>query len=75
MNKRGSWAEIFYVFSQINEELRVAKVYKDQVDSSNKAIYKKNAQKLVQYEHDNIVKVYDKGIVSFEQKEYFYLIL
>lgn len=75
MNKRGSWAEIFYVFSQIDEELRVAKVYIDPVDTSNKAIYERDAQKLVQYEHDNIVKVYDKGIVGCEKKEYFFLIL
>lgn len=75
MNKRGSWAEIFYVFSQIDEELRVAKIYIDSVDANNRIVYERDAQKLIQYEHENIVKVYDKGIVVFEKKEYFYLIL
>lgn len=74
MNRSGSWADIFYIFSKVDEELRIAKVYREPVDISNKIIYERDAQKLIQHKNANIVKFYDKGTIEYEGNEYFYLI-
>ncbi len=75
MNKSGGWAEIFYVFSQEEKEVRVAKVYKEPLGRINEDIYKSDAKKLMKIKHENVVKIIDKGIIEYGDKKKFFLIL
>jgi len=75
MNKSGGWAEIFYVYSQEHKEVRVAKVYKEALGRITDEIYKSDAKKLMKIEHENVVKIIDKGILEYDDKKYFFLIL
>jgi len=75
MNKSGGWAEIFYVYSKEDKEIRVAKFYKESIGRINESIYKSDAKKLMDINHDNVVKIIDKDIFEFEDNKYFYLIL
>jgi len=75
MNKRGGWAEIFYIYSREDKETRVAKVYKEPLGRITETIYKSDAKKLMNISHENVVKIIDKGIIEYEDKKYFFLIL
>ena len=75
MNKSGGWAEVFYVYSSEDKEVMVAKVYKEEMGQNNEEIYKSDAKKLFKIEHENVVKIIDKGVIEFDDKKYFFLIL
>jgi len=75
MNKSGGWAEIFYIYSREDKEIRVAKLYKEPLGRINEGIYKSDAKKLIDINHENVVKIIDKGIIEFKDDKYFYLIL
>lgn len=75
MNKSGGWAEIFYIYSREDKEIRVAKVYKEPLGRITEKIYKSDAKKLLKIAHENVVKIIDKGIIEYEDKKYFFLIL
>jgi len=75
MNKSGGWAEIFYIYSREEKEVMVAKVYKEEMGQNNEEIYKSDAKKLMKIEHENVVKIIDKGVIEFDDKKYFFLIL
>jgi len=75
MNKSGGWAEIYYIYSQDQKEVRVAKVYKEPLERINEDIYKSDAKKLMKIEHENVVKIFDKGVIEADNEKYFFLIL
>lgn len=75
MNKSGGWAGLFYVYSLEDKEERVAKVYKEPIGRINENIYKSDAKKLMKIDHENVVKIINKGIIEYEAKKYFFLIL
>ena len=75
MNKSGEWAEIFYVYSREDKEIRIAKVYKEPLGRINEDIYKSDAKKLMKIKHENVVNIIDKGVIEFDDKKYFFLIL
>ncbi|MFW9972818.1 MAG: protein kinase [Candidatus Odinarchaeota archaeon] len=75
MNKSGGWAEIFYVYSREDKEVRVAKVYKEELGRITEEIYKSDAKKLMKIEHQNVVKIIDRSIIEYDGKKYFFLIL
>jgi len=75
MNKGGGWGEIFYVVSQEDKEVRVVKVYKEPIGRITEEIYKSDAKKLMEINHPNVVKYFDKGIMEYDNKSYFFLIL
>ncbi|MFW9875924.1 MAG: protein kinase, partial [Candidatus Thorarchaeota archaeon] len=75
MNKSGGWAEIFYVYSREDKEVRVAKVYKEELGHVTEEIYKSDAKKLMKIEHENVVKIVDRSIIEYDDKKYFFLIL
>ncbi len=75
MNKSGGWAEVFYVYSREDKEVKVAKVYKEPLGRITENLYKSDAKKLMDINHENVVKIIDKGIIEFEDKKYFFLIL
>ena len=75
MNKNGEWAEIFYVYSQEEKEVRVAKVYIESLEPTNVEIYNSDAKKLMKINHENVVKIIDRGIIQYKDKKYFFLIL
>ncbi len=75
MNKGGGSAENFYIFSQIDQELRVARVYKESYGVFNKDRLKQDTKKLRGIEHKNIVKIFEIGFVKYNDDEYFFQIL
>jgi len=75
MNKGGDWAEIFYIYSKDDKDVRVAKVYKETLGRITEATYKSDTKKLMKIEHDNVVKIIDKGILEYNDKQFFFLIL
>ena len=75
MNKSGGWAEIYYIYSQEQKEVRVAKVYKEPLGRINEDIYKSDAKKLMKNEHENVVKIFNKGVIEVDNEQYFFLIL
>ena len=75
MNKSGGWGEIFTAASKVDNDVRVVKVFKEPIDHTTKEIYESDAKKLMEINHPNVVKYFDKGIIVHEDKEYFFLIL
>ncbi len=75
LNKSGEWGEIFLVFSREDKELRVAKVYREPVGRITENNYKSDAKKLIKINHENVVKIIDKGFIQHEENNYFFLIL
>jgi len=75
MNKSGGWAEIFYIYSREDKEVRVAKVYNEALGRITEEIYKSDAKKLMKIDHENVVKIFDKSIIEYDEKKYFFLIL
>ena len=75
MNKGGEYAELFFVFNQIEKELRVLKLYKEPIDNTNRDYYMNDVEKLIKFKHDNLVKIYDKGFFRHEGNEYLFIIL
>ena len=75
MNKSGGWAEVFYVYSREDKEVRVAKVYKEPLGRITENIYKSDTKKLLDITHENVVKIIDNGIIEDEDNKYFFQIL
>jgi len=75
MNKNGEWAELYFIYSKEAKEIRVAKVYSEPLGRINEEIYKSDAKKLININHQNVVKIFDKGFIEYKENKYFYLIL
>ena len=75
MHKEGGEAEIHFVFSRDVKELRIAKLFKQPIGRFNKDRIMSEKQKLIEFEHKNIVKFFDKGFFKYENQEYFFFIL
>ncbi len=75
MNKSGGWGEIFMVYSREDKKVRVAKVYKEPLGRNTENIYKSDAKKLMKINHENVVKIIDRGFIQHEDNNYFFLIL
>ena len=75
MNKHGGWAEIYYVYSKEDKIVRIAKVYNEPLGLINKENYQSDAKKLMNIDHENVVKILDKGIIEYEGENYFFLIM
>lgn len=75
MKKEGSWGVLFKFYSKTDDKPRVIKVYKEPINESNQKIYESDALKLKKFQHENIVKSHGTGIVDYEEKKYFFIIL
>ena len=75
MNKSGGWAEVFYIYSREDKEVRVAKVYKEPLGRITENIYKSDTKKLIDITHENVVKIIDNGIIEYGDNKYFFQIL
>lgn len=74
MKRGGGWADIYFIFSESEKELRVVKVYREYLGVTNRNLILRDAEKLSKISHKNIVKAYDKGFFEFKSHEYFYII-
>ncbi|KKL00049.1 hypothetical protein LCGC14_2628950, partial [marine sediment metagenome] len=52
-----------------------AKLFKQPIGRFNKDRIMSEKQKLIEFEHKNIVKFFDKGFFKYENQEYFFFIL
>lgn len=75
MDKEGAWGVLFRIYSRIDDEIRVVKVYKDPVNEINLKIYSKDVQKLKKYQDKNIVMAYDTGLIDYKEQKFFFIIL
>lgn len=75
LDKEGAWGVLFRIYSKIDDEIRVVKVYKDSVDENNIKIYSKDAQKLKKYQDANIVRAHDIGFIDYKDEKFFFIIL
>ncbi|MFX0070005.1 MAG: protein kinase [Candidatus Hermodarchaeota archaeon] len=75
MNKPCGLAEIYNVYSKEDNIVRVAKVYDEPLGRINEDVYLSDAKKLMNIDHENVVKIMDKGIIEYEEEKYFFLIM
>jgi len=75
LNKEGEWGEVFEVYSRLERKARVVKVYKEPLDEVHKNLYHKDVEKLIKFQHEAIVKAFEKGIIDYEENQYFYVVL
>lgn len=75
MNKGGGFAELFFIYSQEDKLIRIAKVYKEPMGRINEDQYLSDAKKLIKIDHSNVVKIFDKGTIDYANNKYFFLIL
>ncbi len=73
MNKSGGWAELHYVYSSEQKIVRAAKLYTKM--SIPETMFNSDAKKLMEIEHENVVKVIDKGNFDLNDEKIFFLIL
>lgn len=75
LDKSGSWADLYLVFSRDNTEIRLAKVYSKAFGLINKEIFESDANKLKKIDHENVVKVFNKGHFKIKDTPYFFLVM
>jgi len=75
MYKNGKFAELYYIYSKEDKLTRIAKVYQEPMGRINKDQYLSDAKKLIKIQHHNVVKIFDKGIIDYDNNNYFFLIM
>ena len=71
----GANGVLYQIYDESKKNLRIVKLYKDPIDSQNRLQYKEETEKLLNNQHEGIVKIYNYGFIEIAEKDYFYVIM